>query len=247
MKKLNIILSGLTCAMLIGCGGGGSSSGGSNNSNLTTSDSNLFPSTAKIAEPTKENVNEVSTYIVSNNSNSNQGLLLSTDSNKINIESLLVKITPKFNNLPINEVVNEKDECSDGGYMEVEGNADETGGVVTVTYNNCKEDNLLINGSMYVSAKSYNEQCDEPTHYQYKILNDLSITYGATQMTLAKDSSFTANVIFDDNCNVSQLHYSNVNELTSINGKESGVRHGDYVIDFNYPYTITYNAGDIYI
>jgi hypothetical protein len=252
MKK-KFLLSTVALAFLIGCGG----SGGGSNSSFTTqpstsasaSNSNLFPKTAKVAEPTQDNTEEVAKYIVSNNPKENTSILLSVNSdNTVNIDTLLLKLTPNLNNLPINEVINEKDECEDGGYYTVNGNADDKGGEVTLTYYQCKEDGFTFNGSFHVIGSNYNSTCDEPTHYEYNVLNDFTIIYNSNKIILSKNSNFTVDETLNDGCDYSKLHYYNVNEVGSYNGDKRGLKNGDYIIDINpSTYSLTYNQGNLYI
>jgi len=184
IKTLSLIVGAILCGgiLLTGCGGGDSSS--------KDNTSSLFPSNAVMAEPTTENAKEVRDIVIGNQvdiTDNMPDLSLNKVSNdsKLNIIMLNNKISNKLFEFTkdikmqpysLNEVIDETEKCSNGGTISYKGSGDDVnGGSLTITANNCEEDNVIINGKIYMTIKNRDTSNDEFKDYKVEYLTDFKI------------------------------------------------------------------------
>lgn len=202
MKYLTSSL--LTASLLItGCGGGG---GGSEAPSSVT-----FPSTAKSAEPTIENGQKVEEAVASNqssglptlnsvNSNENINTALLTDDISKSVSEFIKKVN--FNTYSLNEVINETEECSNGGSISYSGSGDEqNGGTINLNAQQCNNGEETMNGTITATISNLDTNADEFKDTSVKFTSDYTIKDLSTNntATISNGSYFAMNILaFDD-------------------------------------------------
>jgi len=197
MKKIQslglslVVVSTLTIG-LVGCGGGGGSSsggtsGGGDGSSSGGASGVSFPSNAVLATPTIENGKKVKD-VVATNQISGTTILNSVNSNsKLNIgllgfqvsKSLAKKIhSINLNTYSLNKVVDTTYNCLDGGTIHYSGNIDNGNGngTLTLTVNNCVENNVKANGNIYASVSNYDANAGSYKDMSIKFTTNYTVT-----------------------------------------------------------------------
>lgn len=204
-KSTKLIFVSLIASAFVGCGGSGSSTPD------TTSGLN-FPSNAVIAEPTLDNGKKVRDAVVgSQNVNSNSFILNSVDDNSKNIDTTFVsnnilmtlhKYIEYKKSYSLNEVINETENCSGGGTISAQGNENVgDSAYATVSFDNCIENNIKMNGKMYITANNYDNNVDEYKNYNIDFTTDFTAINLSDNSTLnvKKGSNISEQVIdFDE-------------------------------------------------
>jgi len=161
-KSIKLGLSFVVMSFLVnGCGS--SESGGS---------SNLFTD-AKLAPVSVDSGKEISKNIVANKTSTNLGSLnadenknadeiINAGSNIAILSSSVVRYSKKYikkTSYALNEAIDDQEKCSNGGTIHYKGSGSESGGSISMTYDNCEEDSgIVMNGSMHMDVKMSNEE-----------------------------------------------------------------------------------------
>jgi len=200
MKKVKILGMSLIVASILGvgltgCGGGngGDTSGGN------------------LAKPTLANALEVKKRSATNQGNlvpnsKSRGLNNINDDSRINV-SLLAKNLSKrllkqtknvsLNSYSLNQAINEKENCANGGFVSMSGSADETNGAnITFTFNQCSEDSEVINGSVNFSMSNYDQAIDDYKNMTIRFTSDFTVNEVQNQevATIYANSYMTINI-----------------------------------------------------
>ena len=202
LKALGISLAVISTLGFIGCGGGGGSS----------SDNLSFPSNAVVAEPTPKNAKEVRNAIITrtdidympglNKVNNNASKV--NNSSKLNIllfsNILIFELTKDINmqSYSLNEVVDDIESCSDGGTIRYKGSGDDVnGGSLTITANNCKEGDIIINGSVYMTIKNLDSSVNEFKDHKVKFITNFTVEdlSNGDKVTILPNSYGVINII----------------------------------------------------
>ncbi|BCD68499.1 hypothetical protein [Nitratiruptor sp. YY09-18] len=189
-----------------------SSSSYANNEQLS------FPAYAKKAEPTQENAQKVAAIIAMNPDDTLNFFALNSvaDDEISNMKMLkqsntiLTKSIIKYTimNQILNEVVNETEQCEEGGTVSYNGVGSEaSGGDVTIAYNNCQEYGVTLNGKIHAEIKDLDPNAQEFKTTNISFLSDFSIrtqhptitiTYKAGSYINTRINSFDAYYIPND-------------------------------------------------
>ena len=255
IKSLGLSLVVISTLGFTGCGGGGGSSSG------TTSGS-LFPSNAVKAKPTLENGEKVKDVVATNQVGETSELLSSLNSidtnSKLNtallsskISTIILKHTKNINlqSYSLNEAVNETDNCSGGGTISYNGNGDDAnGGTVTITANNCIENSIKMNGSVYATIGNYDSSADDFKDYTIKYTTDFDVVADNSVIKIFKNSYEAINITkFDEYGDPQDFKLST--SLQATDGSESyGVQDGTYYCKMDNNDLIMYQtSGKVYI
>lgn len=182
MKKS--IAGSLVAATLVlsGCGGGSSTS-------------SLFNTEATVAPTTVETGKEVAVNVTSNDQNSNFMTALNSVEESAGTNAALVAykmISQSKTHFPsttyaLNETINESEACSQNGNINISGSGnDASGGKVTISYNQCKEAGVTMNGKMSMEIRMNN---GEPSYMKLSIPSDFSVMDAYESMTLYAGST----------------------------------------------------------
>jgi len=237
MKKF--ILTGITAFSLttfIACGGGG---GGSNNN----SDALTFPSNAVVAEPTIKNGKEVKDTTVKNQT---EGIsMLNAVSNESNLNAVSIgnnistkifKLTQKnsLNSYYLNKVINETENCSNGGTITYNGaGEEEKGGYINLTANNCNDGDSIVNGSIYAVLSNYDSNVDNYKYLELKFTSNFSIedVSKSTAITISKNSKFIVNVNSYDSYNELKNFNLDISFIATDGSKTVGLKNCKFNFD----------------
>ena len=252
MKKIKVL--GLSLAVIstlgfTGCGGGGgsSSSGGSSLS---------FPSNAVNAEPTIENGEKVE-KVVAQNQQSSYAINAVSSSNNQNIALTMKKITDTIkiididkNTYSLNETINETESCPSGGTMNYSGSGSETGGAtITITFDNCSQYGILMDGKILTNMSNYNSTYDDYTTVNMTFLSDFKTSGTGVDGKITNGS--TTKTEFSD---ITELNEANnmkmtISAISEMNGVKTGQKDAVYYFDLSsYSNPSMYQtSGKIYI
>lgn len=196
-KVASFLLVGVAISM-IGCGGD-SDSGTSDTASLS------FPTNAVVAEPTLENGILVENVVATNQTSGIPLLNGIESSSKFNVALLGSQVSDaiskkikgaNLNSYALNETISESYSCSGGGTMSINGSGTEfVGATMTMTLAQCDEGGAVINGSIYASVSNYDTNFNDYKDMTIKFTSDFTVTEGATQAKIAKNSYMTANVL----------------------------------------------------
>ena len=260
MKKVYLISSLLAGILLIGCGGsGGNSNDNSNNSvsNLTPNSASTIFSNAKLASPTKENAQKLAESFA-NLKDTSEGLNpenlntipLNSSESLIKENTILINLFKNINtkNIVLNEVVGEKEECEDGGYVTYNGNRDDNSVNIIVKYDNCKEDGLTFNGTLNLVGNGCDNDCG-CSNYTYKNIN-ISIKEDKSGKEINLQGDLIINdVVYiynSDKCELESAHY-NETLIGNLDNKKFGVKDLEFDVEFNSSYiSYKYYKGNVY-
>ena len=255
MKKINVlVLSALTAAFLVGCGGGGSS-GSSGSSSSSSSSSSAFPSNAVIAEANLPNGQKVEENI-DENVVSQYNYLNSVTDSRVNPSSIGTDIAKdvikriknsKLNSYTLNEVINESETCTNGGTISITGNGDEVnGGEVNIIYSNCNDGYGTINGSLYAKTSNLDATADDFKDSSIKFTSDFTVTENTTTTTISKDSEISLNVLSFDSYGVMDTYKATLSIIASNSTEKVGIKDLEcYFNETNYEFY--YTKGRVYI
>ena len=196
-KITSLLLVGISASM-IGCSAD-SDSGTSDAASLS------FPTNAVVAEPTLENGILVEDAVATNQT-SNISLLNGVESSsKLNVALLGTQVSDaiskkikgaNLNSYALNGTISESYSCSGGGIMSI--NATETefvSATMTMSLAQCNEGGTVMNGSIYGSLSNYDANFNDYKDMTLKFTSDFTVTEGATQSKIVKNSYMTANVL----------------------------------------------------
>lgn len=239
MKK-NILLSTITAGILVasftGCGGGG---GGSSSTLLDSSFTN-----AVVAPATIENAEAVEETVVSTDASQFSSLLSVSNENSVpNLSGTVASIsktTAKFinystlNNYSLNETINESQSCSYSGTVSYIGSGDESGGTLTLTFNNCKETSSeTMNGSIKAVISNYNSSADNFSTINMSIPSDLTMTYSSTTESIKAGSYFNMNVTSFDYSGYPEIYNIATTIVSTIGSDSYGVKDAKFYYDIS--------------
>ena len=257
---MSLAVSTLLGLGLIGCGGG-SSSDNSSSSGVTNTSGTNFPTNAVMSEATLENVQKVEDATATNQMSVLPTLNSVESDSKLSIPLLIKKVSfsvtkniknSNIENYALNETINESENCSNGGNISITGSGDEsTGGTISVSYNNCIEDDIKMNGSITGTISNYDSSADDFKDYSINFNTDFTVssTSDISFATIKKDSNYTMNILsFDEyeNANKFKLKMS----IIATDGTESyGMEDASFIFEeIDYSTVSMYQTeGKIYI
>lgn len=255
-KSIGLSVAVIATLGFTGCGGSdGDSSGSSSTSSPSNGSSGAsFPSNAVVAAPTLENGQEVE-KVVAQNQQSAYSINAVNTSNHQNVALTMKTINDKIQKLPLstyslNETVNETEQCLEGGSVNYNGSGSDTGGIsLTVTFNNCNEYGLTMNGSIFSTASNYNNTFDDYTKVNTTMLSDFTVSETGFSSKILEGS--TTNIEYSD---IVDLYTANkmklsISAISEINGIQTGQKDAVYFFDTpSYSNSSMYQtAGKIYI
>jgi len=174
MKNMTKIIafSAIASLMVIGCGGGGSVGSKLNFDNAAEAPAN------------KETGKGVTDSLVNQlGANGNLGNLNGLE-RKTNLErkarDVALELAKKAKH------VNRNENCASGGYVNINGDVDETGGTVTEDFHSCKLDGATINGKVKVNLKFDD---GDFAYAKLNFLNDLTVKAPGRSETIYKGST----------------------------------------------------------
>lgn len=260
MKINNLAVSSLLAFVLIGCGGGGGSSS-SNSSDSSSSINTSFPSNAVVAEPTLENGEKVESNI-GEDINAQYNFLNSVSGSSLNVSSLGNKISKEIfedikkinlKSYALNETVNETEQCTNGGNISITGEGDETnGGYINLTYKDCKEGNIILNGSIYAKMSNLDVNADEFKDNYMKFTSNLSYqntSNPSDNATISKDSELSLNILSFDNYGSIKTYKTKLSIIASNTTEKFGIKDLEVYYDESSYSTVKwyYTSGRVYI
>ena len=258
---MSLAVSSLLGLGLIGCGGGSSSNNSTSSETTTSTSGTTFPTNAVVAEATLENGQKVEDVVSTNQSSVLPTLNSVVSASKLNIPLLTNKVSSSIiknfensniENYALNEIINESENCSNGGTISINGSGDETtGGTITISYNDCIEDGSKMNGSITGTISNYDSNVDDFKDYYIMFNTDFTVsnTSDGSFAKITKDSSYTMNILsFDEyeNANKYKLNMS----IIATDGTEShGMKDASFIFEeINYSTISMYQTeGKIYI
>lgn len=195
MKKIIFSVATIVALSLTGCGGGG---GGSSSAPTA-----LFPTNAVVASPTSANGEKLSDNLKNNSSAS---ALNSTDSDSGVNTALMSNVVKNMmlknisNNNALNAVIDENPNCEDGGTQRLYGSVNESTyfADLTITYNNCNEDNTISNGSVNAKIQFTDANYDTLSYITISLPTDLDLS-GNYIMTMYKGTNISMTNFSGDN------------------------------------------------
>lgn len=242
MKKIkSFSVSVALATLLIGCGGGGSSSvestSGGSSSSLNASFQN-----ALIAEPTIENATEVEETIVSNDVTSFNVLNSVNSNNKLSSAEITKTLfntvskdiaTVNINNYSLNETVNETFSCSNSGSYSISGTGSETGPIsLNITYNNCNESSIVLNGNLSLNTSGYVSSADNYTNMNISFSNNFSFVTNYLNFTIHSGSYInTTTSEFDSTYGLPSKYVIETTFISTLEGETYGVEDAIYNYD----------------
>ncbi len=168
--------------------------------NYNTSEESLFPSSSKLASPTYSNGNEVADMLLSYNMQTNAPSmrLVANGNKKRNLIEYMIsqidKVTPTVTNNRLQKVIDESNECSNGGSLYKSGNLDKSGGEVEYHFNNCYIDGELYDGILRVKASNYDYNIKKFKKLKLTYLND----FKTSTETIKEDSTLSVELLDSD-------------------------------------------------
>lgn len=245
LEKKWIIIT-LASFLFIGCSG---------DSDNGTTNTIAFPSSAINSEPTIENGTKVK-EIVSQNQQEQYAINSVSDSNTQNIAITMKKLNDitsskiNYETYSLNETVNETENCINGGNINTTGSGSETtGGSITITFNSCNEDDLVMNGKMHVTLSKYDATYEDYANISLTILEDVIMTSSQDGTIKLKSGS----TITTESSNFTSYYEANkmkmtISAISEIGPIKTGQEDAVYYFDLSYYEPSMYQTqGKIYI
>ena len=185
-RRFSLLYVGLITFGLVGCGGGG---GGE----TLPSTSLSFPSNSVLAEPTIDNGKKVKNSV---DTDPSSGLFAMNSVNKkdgLNVALLSTNITKNISNKKIkiyslNDASPETYECSDSGTYTQDINGDNSKVYATISYNNCVEDGVTMDGTISATLLNYDSINETFQKGSFKFSTDFNEVVGSETVKIAKNS-----------------------------------------------------------
>ncbi len=249
MKKIKSFGLSLTVISILGIGFTGCGTGSSSEGTASLS----FPSNAVSAAPTIENGKRVKEIVAKNqqtaysinaiNTSSSQNIVLSIKQTT----DLINQVDLKFYSL--NATVNQTEACYDGGTMNISGSGSETGGTsLTITFNKCNQNGMVLNGKLLTNASNYNSTYGAYTNTDITYLSDTTVSASGITSIVYSGSTVKlhiSNITGYFSANTMKLYLSTLEETNSI---KSGQKNSVYYFDLSTSLPKMYQtSGRLYI
>ena len=144
-----------------------------------------FPVNAVSAKPTLENGKKVENATATNQIGGVPGLNSVSNNSKLNTALLGSKISKRLlkhikdtniESYSLNETIDSTDECPSGGTLRSYGSANETNeGSITFTAVNCNDGYEIINGSVYITMKNFDDTFGDFKDMTVKFMTDFTM------------------------------------------------------------------------
>lgn len=216
----------LVSVFAINCGGGGSSSGSSDNGGTTTTDSRQSAAASAQAASSSLNTNQLFENVRLMGTGSVGGQSISAkfrvDTDKqdpaLSIANKVMANAVKHNpakGIKINAAETYSFECTGGGSMTL--TSDATGNNMSITFNQCREETSLMNGTMTVSG------------------GETSGTISMTNFTMTEyDQVYTSTAVYRTTFPSLTMTYSSSNATTFITTITGSMSVQDFLAGISY-------------